>query len=90
MLSERDPRNAEVWYLWGDVQLKSAQFSDAVQSFQTAVALRPYLLRAHLGLVEANWKQGAMNRATSALGAAETISPRNKDVMAWRMRLRRS
>lgn len=89
-LSERDPRNADVWSLWGDVQLQSAQYSDAVQSFQSAVALKPYLLRAQLGLVEANWKQGAVDRAASALGAAAAISPRNKEVMAWRARMRRS
>jgi predicted Zn-dependent protease len=89
-LSERDPRNAELWTLWGDVQLKAGHHSDAVQSFQTAVALKPYLLRAQLGLVEADVRLGALDRAESALGAAAAINSRNKDVMAWRARMRRS
>jgi predicted Zn-dependent protease len=89
-LTERDPRNAAVWLLWGDYQMKSGAYSDAVQSFQTAIALRPYLLRAHLGLVEANVKLGALDRAESALIAAAAVNSRNKDVAVWRARMRRS
>jgi len=89
-LSERDPRNAELWYLWGDAQLDRDEVSDAVQSFQTAVALRPYLLKAHLGLVTAFEKMGAGERADSALAAASAINPASKDVMARRARKRRA
>ena len=89
-LSEKDPRNAELWYLWGDAQLNAKEYSDAVQSFQTAVALRPYLLKAHLGLVDANYRMGSYDRADSALAAAAAINPGNKDVVMWRSRKRRA
>jgi predicted Zn-dependent protease len=87
-ISARAPREPYVWLMWGDLSARQNRFSDAIQQYQTAVSLRPWLLRAHLGLVASNWALKHYDRAAQALADARNINSRHPDVVAWRDRIR--
>ena len=76
--------------LLGDVQQKQGLPADAAQSYQSALALRPYLLAAALGLVEVYHALNQPDRAQAALQSARDINAGDARVVAWRARIARS
>lgn len=88
-LVKDDPRNAELWFLLGDVRRSKGRITGAIEAFQSAVTLRPYMLRAQLGLLSCYYRINDGDKADAAFAQAVQINPKNKEVAVWRARLRK-
>lgn len=86
----KNRRNPDLWILWGDLNRLKKNFAEAAAAYQNAAALKPYSLRAQLGVIESAFESGQLDRADVALGAALAINSKHSDVLAWRVRVRAS
>jgi uncharacterized protein HemY len=89
-IAEKRAQSPEVWLALGDLRLRSKRYADASQAFQAALDLTPYLLKAQLGLIECLASTGQSSAADVLLSEALKNNSRDRDVLAWRARLRRS
>jgi cytochrome c-type biogenesis protein CcmH/NrfG len=79
----KDPQNAFLWMLLGDSKRLQKFYPEAVQAYQTAVSLKPYLLRAQVGLAVSFKGQGMDQAAQNVLSEIAKINPKNKDILSW-------
>ncbi|MCB4755957.1 MAG: tetratricopeptide repeat protein [Elusimicrobia bacterium] len=84
----QDPRSAAICMILGDVDQMQGRTSDATQAYLSAVDLKPYLLRAHLGLAACYRALGKNNFAEKEIDAAFRINPKDREVLSWRARIK--
>ncbi|MCB4757553.1 MAG: tetratricopeptide repeat protein [Elusimicrobia bacterium] len=85
---QTSPRSAVLWCLKGQIHSLKNEGPEAIQCFQQAVSLKPYYLKAQLGLVESFWKKGDRQAAKASLEAALKINSHDKEVLSWRAKIR--
>jgi len=88
-LISKDPRNPKLWSLKGYMQVNNEHYEDALQSFQQALVFKPYLLEAHLGMVESYWNKGDQESAMRSFRKAFDVNSKNKEVLAWRKKIQK-
>ncbi len=83
-------RIPELWIFAGDYSRRNKNWTDAINAYQSALALKPYSLAAHLGLIDALWQNGMTEQADVQVGAALEINSKNPEVLAWRAKIRKA
>lgn len=84
---EEQTRNANVWLALGEVEKSKGHTPEAIWAYQRALELRPYLLKAQLGLVTLYSKSGEKDKASAALKKAFEINPKSSAVLEWRKKI---
>lgn len=83
-LIQKGSREPWLWLAYGDLQSLEGFGPESIRAYEQAIALRPYLLSAHLRLIEALMNAGEKERAASNIKKAFEINSLNKKVLAWR------
>lgn len=83
------PNEAEAWLLRGEIHQKQVNYPEAIQAFQNALQFKPYLLKAHLGLIASFAATKMTQAAEGALADAVKINSKHKEVAMWRRRFRK-
>jgi tetratricopeptide (TPR) repeat protein len=84
---ELKPDHAQAWYGLGQAAASLQDADAARDAFSRCVAVDPGLLKGWLALAEWHIKQGDRAAATSAVKAAERLSPNSRDVQRLLKRL---
>jgi tetratricopeptide (TPR) repeat protein len=75
--SQVDPNQDLVWAYLGDAQRGAKKYTDAVDSYQKALALKPTSGSYHNGLADAYAKSGQTDKAVAEYAAAAQADPPN-------------
>ena len=78
---------SDLWLLWGDLNRQTGNYYEAETAYQNAAGLKPYLLKAHLGVMECAFKNERNDSMDAALTSALRINSKNPEVLAWRKKI---
>lgn len=75
--SQVDPNQDLIWFNLGDAQRGVKKYTDAIDSYQKAIAIKPTVGAYHNNLADAYAKSGQVDKAVQEYSAAATAEPAN-------------
>ncbi|MGB8888817.1 MAG: tetratricopeptide repeat protein [Candidatus Korobacteraceae bacterium] len=75
--TESDPSQDLLWAYLGDAQRGAKKYTDAIESYQKAIAIKPTSGAYHSGLADAYAKSGQTDKAVQEYAAAAEADPTN-------------
>lgn len=82
-----NPTDSVAWLVKGDVARLMKNYEEALQAYQRAIDLKPYLFQAHLGVIACTTALSLTKEAQSACNRASSINPQHKELLQWRAKL---